>query len=125
VLSQDGEIYENPEALAEDLVIYMHDTVKEIFMYSRSALKALDAYFANHPPAEEYNNNFLWTSFIPALGAYLGTVLVAAFNGEWQLTSPLMKSAILINNKKVKPFQLGFEVVYEPKNLVDIYDTFS
>jgi|SRR6476661_34523 len=123
ILSYDDTPYTNPRDLAEQMGIFLHMDVKEIFTYSRSAIEALNVYFNEHPQRMEYKQEHLVKEFIPALGAYVGEVIVRELQGEWMVREPLLKSTVRINGKEVSTFQFAYQVVYEDKPLLDVYDS--
>lgn len=124
-LSANGVPYKNLGDVAETLVVYLHTEVKEIFAYSRSALVALDTYFAEHPQALEYSSEYLLEEFIPALGAYLGEVFVRQLGGEWIKQDPLLKSVVKVKEKEIPVFRIAYQVVYGDAKLVEKYDSIS
>jgi hypothetical protein len=125
ILSPDGIPYINPRELAEQFVVFLHSDVKEVFSYSRSALEAVTTYFAEHPQRLEYKEEHLNKEFIPALGAYLGEVLVRELGGEWVRREPVLKSTVRINGKEISTFRFAHQVVYEDKKVLDVYNTIT
>ncbi|EDX71720.1 hypothetical protein MC7420_2386 [Coleofasciculus chthonoplastes PCC 7420] len=123
ILSPDGIPYANPSDLAEQLVVFLHTDVEEVFTYSRSALEKLDTFFTEHPQKLEYKEQHLQKEFIPALGAYLGEVIVQELGGDWLVREPLLKSTVTINDREVAPFQYAYQVVYDDKKLLDLYNS--
>jgi hypothetical protein len=123
ILSFDGIPYTNPQDLAEVMVVFLHTEIEEIFTYSRSAIEALNVYFNEHPQRLEYQQEHLVKAFIPALGAYVGEVLVRELRGEWVVKEPLLKSTVIIDGKEVSTFEVAYQVVYEDQSLLDVYDS--
>lgn len=123
VLSPDGEPYSNLADLAELLIVFLHTDVEEVFNYSQLALEALDNYFSEHPQKLEYKSEHLIKELIPALGAYLGEVLVHELGGNWIVREPLLKSTVVVNGRETSPFKAAFKVIYEQEKLLDIYNS--
>jgi len=125
VLSPEGTPYTDPELLAEAVVVYYHGDLHEVFGYSRSALQALDAHFAHHPPREEFKREFLAADLIPAIGAYLGKVVTRELGGKWLLRDPIMRSTVVSGHTERNPFLDAYSVVMEGNRLVDVYNAFQ
>ncbi|HEX9988124.1 MAG TPA: hypothetical protein VGE45_06545 [Chloroflexia bacterium] len=122
VLSPDGDPVTKPAELAAQFVALMHMEVKEVFGQSRAALKALDKYFARHPQKEEYKPEHLLKEFIPALGGYLGEVLIKELGGKWQVKKPVLKSVVKLKGAEIAPFNIAYKVVFEDAKLSDALD---
>jgi hypothetical protein len=107
--------------LAENLVVYLHMDIKEIFSYSLDSLTALDNYFLKHSQKIEYKEEYLRRTFIPVLGAYLGEVIVRNLKGSWIIRKNILKSAVLLNGSEVAVFESAVKVVYESLKLSELY----
>lgn len=125
VLSPDGTPFVDPDDLAEAIVVYFHSDLNEVFGYSLSALRALDAHFSQHPPRYEFKQEFLDADLIPALGAYLGKVLARELGGRWLMRDPIMKSTVIKERNERNPFRDAYSVIMEGKHLVEAYNAFQ
>lgn len=125
VLDAVGEPVTDLSDLAEMLVVFLHGEVNEASEYSRAALEAIDAHFAEHPQRVEYKPEHLNKEFIPTLGAYLGEVLVRNLGAEWAAREPLPKSTIRLGGTEVSPFESAYGSVYEGTKLADVYDSLA
>ncbi len=112
----------DPEMLAADFVVYLHMDVAEVFEASRTALAALDTYFAGRSPTREYKPEFLLNDFVPRLGAFLGHVFVRQATGEWSVRRPVMTSRVVAGTTEIDPFWLAFRATYDHSSLADAYD---
>jgi len=112
----------DPEVLAADFVVYLHMDVPEVFEASRTALVALDTYFAGRPPTREYKPEFLLNDFVPRLGAFIGHVFIRQGIGEWSAHRPVMTSRVVAGTTEIDPFWLAFRATYDHSSLVDAYD---
>lgn len=119
LLSPDGEPYSDPSELSASFVTFIHTKVREVFQPTEAALAALDKYFAAHPQRREYSREHLLQEFVPALGGFLGEVLVKNLGGEWVAREPLPQSAVKIGGKEVSPFRAAYRVVFGDAKLVD------
>lgn len=123
ILSPHGEPYTIPGHLAAQLVVYLHTEVEEVFTKTGKALSALDHYLAIHPQQIEYKPAHLMEEFIPALGAYLGEVLVKELGGQWIVRKPIGQSVVKINGHEISPFRQAYQAIYENAKLKDVYDS--
>jgi hypothetical protein len=122
VRSPDGDPFSSPEALADMLVVYLHTEIDGLEDYSRRSLQLLDDYLQKHPAAEAYSTEHLMMEFIPALGAYLGHVLVKQLSASWDIASPLMRSGVRVGNEVIYPFRHAYRCVYKEGALAQFYD---
>jgi hypothetical protein len=122
LVSPDGDVIASPQQLTGALVVYLHTTLADVFAYSRTTLEVLDAYFTKHPPRREYTQAFLLQEFTPALGAFLGEVLVRELDGRWLESQPVLTSRVQVRQKEVTVFREAYEAVWRQRNLVDVYD---
>ncbi len=105
------------------LVVYLHTEIDNLHEYSRASLKSLDDYLRNRPQAGQYSTDHLIKEFIPALGAYLGQVVVKRLSASWASGSPLMRSTVKIRDRRLYPFRHAYRVVYQDQSLVQFYDS--
>ena len=122
VRTTEGERCTNPVYLAEMLRVYLHDEVQNLASYSRQALKSLDSYFSQHSQVNEYNTDHLMKEFIPALGAYLGKVVVEELRGKWIAREPLMRSVVVVAGRELHPFGHAYQCIYQGASLTAFYD---
>lgn len=108
--------------LAEMLVVFLQGEVNEADEYSRAALEAIDSHFAQHPQLKEYKPEHLNKEFLPALGAYLGEVLVRNLKAKWVVGEPLPQSTVKLGDTEVSPFEVAYRSVYEGAKLSDAFD---
>jgi hypothetical protein len=122
VLDATGDPVTDLKELAEMLVVFLQGEVNEAGDYSRAALEAIDEHFAKHPQRKEYKPEHLNKEFLPALGAYLGEVLVRNVKAKWVEREPLPKSTVKHGDTEVSPFEVAYRSVYEGAKLADAFD---
>ena len=122
VLDATGDPITDPSDLAEMLVVFLQGEVDEAWKYSRAALEAIDAHFAAHPQTIEYKPEHLQQEFLPALGAYVGEVLVRNLKAKWVEREPLPRSTVKLGDAEVSPFEVAYRSVYEGARLSDVFD---
>lgn len=125
IRSVDGEVFVDPEELAEVLVVYLHGNVEEVFGYDGRALDALDEYFRTAPQRWLYTANHLENELIPALGAYLGEVFTRELPVSWTGGATVMNRTLTapqLAPKEVSPYHLAHHVVYHDMEIVDFFE---
>jgi hypothetical protein len=122
VLTTECGRYTDPNYLAEMLRVYLHEEVQNLASYSRQALECLDLYFSQHAQATEYNTDHLMKEFIPALGAYLGQVVVEQLGGKWIVREPLMRSVVVVAERELRPFRHAYQCIYQGVSLTTFYE---
>jgi hypothetical protein len=122
VLDATGEPVTDLKELAEMLVVFLQEEVADATDYSRTALAALDAHFAEHTQRKEYKPEHLNKEFLPALGAYFGEVLVRNLKAKWVKREPLPRSTVKHGDAEVSPFEVAYRSIYEGARLADAFD---
>lgn len=122
-LNPEGQPAKHPREMAENIVVYFHGKVPEVFDSSRDSLQALDEYFAAHPQVVEYTREHLFKELIPALGSYLGAVLVKRLGGKWIKRQPILKSSVKVKTMELAPFWIAFHAVYGDAKLAEAFDS--
>lgn len=128
IRSVDGDVLDDPSELAENLIVYLHAEVEELFDADISAIESLDEYLRREPQKYHYTRDHLDDEFVPALGAYLGEVYVDEYGVEWTDEDHLMARALTWDEyepRVVSPFHLAHHVVYNDMRLVDFHDYIS
>ncbi|RKH45179.1 hypothetical protein [Corallococcus sicarius] len=102
---------ENPERvrshyddLSEGLVAVLHTEVPSIMKETPESLTDLDFHFWKTHFPERYTREVLDGHTIPALGAYLGDVLVRRLGGTWVLRQKLEESQVRVGQRVWLPF---------------------
>jgi hypothetical protein len=95
---------EHYDTLAEHLVALLHTEVPSVFKATPESLTDVDFYFWR----EEFPKSRLPESIeqyaIPAIGAYLGQVLVRHLGGRWIPREKLEESQVLVGHRVWFPF---------------------
>ena len=102
---------ENPERvltsygdLSEGLVAALHTQVPSIMDETPESLTDLDFYFWRENFPERYTRELIDSHTAPALGAYLGDVLVRRLGGTWVLRQKLEESQVRVGKRVWLPF---------------------
>ena len=115
---------DDPEEAAENIIVYHHGLVPDVFDKTRAALRGLDTHLGERAPSREhrlsgYKISFLHENMLPELGSYLGEVLVRERGGRWVVRAPLMKSRVMIGEREINPYRLAYQVIFYGYRLVD------
>ncbi|MFP2898065.1 hypothetical protein [Corallococcus sp. 4LFB] len=102
---------ENPERvlesygdLSEGLVAALHTKVPSILDATPESLTDLDAYFWRENFPERYKRELIDEHTAPALGAYLGGMLVRRLGGTWVPRQKLEESQVRVGQRVWMPF---------------------
>ncbi|MBN9685246.1 MULTISPECIES: hypothetical protein [unclassified Corallococcus] len=90
--------------LSEGLVAALHTHVPSIFDETPESLTDLDFYFSKESFPERYPRNLIDGHTAPAVGAYLGRVLVRRLGGTWVLRQKLEESQVRVGQRVWLPF---------------------
>ncbi len=105
--------------LAEHLVALLHSEVPSVFEATPESLTDVDFYFWR----EEFPTSRLRESIdehaVPAIGAYLGEVLVRNLGGRWIPRQNLMEAQVLVGNRVWLPFVRAHHSMRSRQSLLD------
>ncbi|RYZ15622.1 MAG: hypothetical protein EOO70_06395 [Myxococcaceae bacterium] len=90
--------------LSEGLVAALHTQVPSIFDATPESLTDLDFYFWRENFPERYKRDLIDGHTAPALGAYLGGVLVKHLGGTWVPRQKLEESQVRVGQRVWLPF---------------------
>ncbi|AFE07598.1 hypothetical protein COCOR_07555 [Corallococcus coralloides DSM 2259] len=90
--------------LSEGLVAALHSQVPSLFDATPASLTELDFYFWRENFPERYKRDLIDEHTAPALGAYLGGVLVKHLGGTWVPRQKLEESQVRVGQRVWLPF---------------------
>ncbi|RYD85559.1 MAG: hypothetical protein EOP84_02130 [Verrucomicrobiaceae bacterium] len=90
--------------LSEGLVAALHTKVPSIFDATPESLTDLDFYFWRENFPERYERDLIDEHTAPALGAFLGNVLVRRLGGTWVLRQKMEESQVRVGKRVWLPF---------------------
>nr|WP_253895299.1 hypothetical protein [Corallococcus exercitus] len=90
--------------LSESLVAALHTKVPSIFDATPESLTDLDLYFWRENFPERYKRDLIDAHTAPALGAYLGGVLVRRLGGTWIPRQNIEESQVRVGKRVWLPF---------------------
>ncbi|WP_233582788.1 hypothetical protein [Corallococcus sp. CA053C] len=117
---------ENPERarsdygdLSESLVAALHTQVPSIMEETPESLTDLDFYFWRENFPERYTRDLIDEHTAPALGAYLGGMLVRRLGGTWVPRQKLEESQVRVDKRVWLPFLRARRYMQSRQSLLD------
>ncbi|MGE6756958.1 hypothetical protein ACQKGO_03005 [Corallococcus interemptor] len=105
--------------LAESLVAALHTQVPSIVEETRESLTDLDFYFWRENFPERYKRELIDEHTAPALGAYLGDMLVQRLGGTWVPRQKLEESQVRVDKRVWLPFLRARRYMQSRQSLLD------
>jgi hypothetical protein len=97
-------VREHYDTLAEHLVALLHTQVPSVFDTSPDSLTDADFYFWREEFPTSRPREAIDAHAVPAIGAYLGEVLVRNLGGRWIPRANLMEAQVLVGTRVWFPF---------------------
>ncbi|RKH13539.1 hypothetical protein D7V97_05455 [Corallococcus sp. CA053C] len=105
--------------LSEGLVAALHTKVPSIMDETAESLTDLDFYFWRENFPERYTRELIDSHTAPALGAYLGDVLVRRLGGTWVLRQKVEESQVRVGKRVWLPFLRARRYMQSRQSLLD------
>ncbi|MBZ4420707.1 hypothetical protein [Myxococcus sp. RHSTA-1-4] len=105
--------------LAELLVALLHTDVPSVFKATPESLTDVDAHFWHQDFPESFERWKVDEHAVPAVGAYLGEVLVRNLGGEWIPRKKLEEAQVRVGNRVWLPFVRAHRYMRSTQSLVD------
>jgi len=106
-------------SLAEHLVALLHSDVPSVFHASPESLTDIDFYFWREDFPSTRLPDAIERLAVPALGAYLGEVLVRHLGGTWLPRQALLESQVLVGERVWLPFLRAHHALRSRQSLLD------
>jgi hypothetical protein len=106
-------------ALAESLVALLHSQVSSVFSASPESLTDVDYHFWFESFPERYERHLVDARAVPAIGAYLGEVLVRNLGGEWIPRRKLEEAQVRVGPRVWLPFARAWRYMRSSQSLLD------
>jgi hypothetical protein len=117
---------DNPErsleyysTLAEHLVALLHSQVPSVFEATPESLTDADFYFWREDFPKSRLREAIDEHAVPAIGAYLGEVLVQHLGGRWIPRQRLEEAQVLVGHRVWLPFLRARNYMRSPQSLLD------
>jgi hypothetical protein len=104
---------------AEHLVALLHTKVPSVFKATPESLTDADFYFWREEFPESRLREAIDEHAVPAIGAYLGEVLVRNLGGQWIPRQKLEEAQVLVGNRVWLPFVRARSYMRSRQSLLD------
>jgi hypothetical protein len=111
--------YQHYSYLAELLVALLHSQVPSVFDATPESLTDVDSYFWREEFPTSRLPEAIEAHAVPAIGAYLGQVLVRNLGGRWLPRNNLMESQVLVGHRVWFPFLRAHHYMRSQQSLLD------
>jgi hypothetical protein len=105
--------------LAELLVALLHTKVPCVFEATPESLTEVDYQFWHEEFPRVFEREHIDTHAVPAIGAYLGEVLVRNLGGQWIPRKKLEETQVLVGNRVWLPFVRAWRYMRSCQSLLD------
>ncbi len=116
----------NPQAtrehyslLAEHLVALLHTKVPSVFEATPESLTEVDFSFWHEEFPRIFERHHIDTHAVPAIGAYLGQVLVRHLGGQWIPRENLQEAQVRVGDRVWLPFLRAWRYMRSRQSLLD------
>jgi len=104
---------------AEHLVVILHTEVPSVFQATPESLTDADLYFWKEDYPKTRLREVLDEHVVPAVGAYLGQVLVHHLGGRWIPRKKLMETGVRVGHRVWLPFVRAHRYLRSRESLLD------
>jgi hypothetical protein len=105
--------------LAEHLVALLHSQVPSVFEATPESLTDIDAYFWRENFPELFERQKIDEHAVPAIGAYLGQVLVRHLGGQWIARQRLAEAQVRVGDRVWLPVLRAHHYMRSRQSLLD------
>jgi hypothetical protein len=110
---------EHYATLSEHLVALLHSQVPSVFEETLESLTDVDFHFWNEHFPETFERELIEARAVPAVGAYLGEVLVRRLGGKWLPRKKLIESQVQVGQRVWYPFLRAQRYMRSRQSLLD------
>ena len=110
---------EHYEDLAEHLVALLHTKVPSVFQASPESLTDVDYQLWHEEFPRVFERHLIDSHAVPALGAYLGQVLVRHLGGQWIPRRKLEEAQVRVGSRVWLPFLRAWRSMRSCQSLLD------
>jgi hypothetical protein len=104
---------------AEHLVVVLHTKAPSVFQATPESLTDADFFFWREDFPTSRLREAIDEHMVPAIGAYLGQVLVHHLDGKWILRKKLMETGVLVGTRVWLPFVRAHRYMRSCESLLD------
>lgn len=118
-VEEPERVLEHYGYLAERLVALLHSNVPSVFKATPESLTDTDVYFWSEDIPKTRLREVIDAHAVPAVGAYLGEVLVRNLGGQWIPRKKLEEAQVLVGNRVWLPFVRAHRYMRSRQSLLD------
>ncbi len=111
--------HEHYSLLAEHLVALLHTKVPSVFEATPESLPEVDFSFWHEEFPRIFERHHIDTHAVPAIGAYLGQVLVRHLGGQWIPRENLQEAQVRVGHRVWLPFLRAWRYMRSRQSLLD------
>lgn len=115
----DAAVDEYHGVYAEQLIALLHDKVPEVLEQNAAALTAIDFHLLQYRYPESFPRHDIEQSLLPAVGGYLGKVMVRELGGRWVPRGTLDETQVVIGDTAFLPFLRARHYLLSTQSLLD------
>ena len=115
----DETITHYTEFLAEKLAALLHNDVPEVMECNPASLPFIDYHFWHFDYPQDFERKDIEESLVPAIGAYLGDVMVRYLGGRWVPRINIDESQVAIGERVWLPFLRARQYMQSKKSVLD------
>jgi hypothetical protein len=112
-------VLEQYSLYAEHLVAILHPEVPSVFKQTPESLTDVDVYFWREDFPKTRLREVIEEHVVPAVGAYLGQVLVNHLGGRWMPRKKLMETQVCVGHRVWLPFVRAYRYLSSRQSLLD------
>ncbi|NOK32763.1 hypothetical protein HMI49_06070 [Corallococcus exercitus] len=106
-------------SFAERLVALLHTPVPSVFKMSPESLTDIDHHFWRQTFPDTFERHNIEAHAVPAVGAYLGEVLVRHLGGQWLPRKQWMEAQVRVGDRVWLPFVRAHRYMQSTQSLLD------
>jgi hypothetical protein len=110
---------EHYDTLAEHLVALLHSKVPSVFDETPESITDVDSQFWHEDFPTVFERHNIDAHAVPAIGAYLGQVLVRNLGGQWIPRQKLEEAQVLVGTRVWLPFVRAWRYLRSRQSLLD------
>ncbi|MFE8595753.1 hypothetical protein [Archangium violaceum] len=118
-VAEPQRVLERYSLLAEHLVAMLHIEVPSVRQATPESLTDIDFFFWREDLPDTRSREGLDKLAVPAVGAYLGQVLVHHLDGQWIPRDKLMENQVLVGERVWLPFIRAWHYLRSRQSLLD------
>lgn len=105
--------------MAENLVVLVHGEVPEVMRWDPAALPRIDYHFWRIDYPASFNRGDIDGDLVPAIGAFIGEMLVRRLGGRWERAAVLDETSVVLGERAWLPFRRARHYMADRQSALD------